>query len=213
MHSDPAGSPPSSWHDTQRDLRAAQEGDRDAMQRVMTRYHAPLLARIRLMAGAEARRAAESSDFLQQMYLEAMTSLPRLQPKDENHVIAWLTQIARNNIRDEIRRKREDLFSTFTQETLGGVRGAGTPTPPSELARAEERELLLGALLALDSDHRRVIELRAFERLAFKDIGLLMERSAEAAERLHARAMMRLGHELRRLHGAGGAADTDDRKL
>jgi RNA polymerase sigma-70 factor (ECF subfamily) len=56
----------------------------------------------------------------------------------------------------------------------------------------EQTEALQRALLKLPPDYRRVILLYNQEQLPFEEIGRLMNRSANAAEKLWARAVLRL---------------------
>ena len=183
-------------------LRRARQGDREGMAELVQRSRRELLSRIRMMMGADARRRAESGDFLQSVLLEVVQDLERYDLSSEREFLRWATRVARNNIRDEIRRPREQMLESFvsgsgffeaSSETGGGL------DPVRHVSREEQRELLVEALLGLREADQEVIELRWFEELSFADVGRRMGRSEEAARRFHARALIRLGDELKRL--------------
>lgn len=192
--------------DTPELLSRARGGDRTSLEQLLRRYRPELLTRIRLMMGEDARTAAESGDFLQGALVEVLQDLSRYELKDELAFLRWATHIARNNIRDEVRRRREKALQSFVSGS--GLFTPGRPgresaeTPSHCVVRAEQLELLIDALTYLRDGYQRVIELHWFEGLSFAEVGRRMERSEDAARMLHARALIRLGDELKR-NGAG----------
>lgn len=173
-------------------LRAAQQGRAEALQELLRRHRDALLARIRLMMGPEARAAAESEDFVQGVFLEVARDLNRFSPVDERSFLRWATHIARNNIRDEVRRRRETALGSLASSVVP-VRSAHATGPLGEAMRHEQIEVVVSALLGMPDDHRLVIELRDFDGRSFAEIGETMGRSENAAQLLHASAMIRLG--------------------
>jgi RNA polymerase sigma-70 factor (ECF subfamily) len=181
-------------HDTLALLRSAKAGDKRSLDALLARYQGRLLDRIRLMMGAQARDAAESSDFLQETLLDVARSFDGIAIQDEGQLLRWMTEVARNNIRDEVRRPRERSFDTFSSLLLaGGAPAIAEPTPPSDAARREELHQMAECLERLPEDHRQVLELRHFEGLHFEEIGRRMGRSPNAVQLLHTRALVRLG--------------------
>jgi RNA polymerase sigma-70 factor (ECF subfamily) len=67
------------------------------------------------------------------------------------------------------------------------------PSPPEHVISAEEYLRMQQALGQLTVEHRRVIEMRNFERKSFGEIGECMERTDDAARKLWSRAVDRLG--------------------
>ena len=182
-------------------LDLARAGDPGALCRLVERHRAVLLERIRLMLGEGARRQADSTDFLQEIFVEVLGKIQGSDFHDERSLLRWMTTVARNDIRDRGSRRREHAFASlsdsFSPEVVGDLGGRSPAT------EAELNENLLGMLDALEGlapDHRRVIELRDLEGLSFREVGRMLERSEDAAQVLHARAMLRLGRAL------GGAA-------
>lgn len=184
-------------------IRSARAGDAGAFGAVVARYRRPLLDRIRLMMGAEARGAAESSDFVQGLFLEIVRDFGSLRGCDERSFLRWATALARNNIRDAVRRQREHAIGNFASSldwrpANGNV---DRPAPSEMIARQEQVDGLVEAMTALPEDYQRVIELRHFDALSFAEIGALMQRSDNAAQILHHRALIQLGELLRASQG------------
>jgi len=153
-------------------LRHAREGDRNALEQLLQRYRPELLKRIRLMMGEVTRRTAESGDFLQGALVEVMRDLARV--------------------------RHEAMLESFAL-ARGLFEARGRPsaeTPSQNVMRAEQLELLVEALARLRDEHRLAIELRWFQGLSFAEIARRTGRTAQAARKFHARALLRLGDEL-----------------
>lgn len=185
----------SGFQETLELLNEAKAGDRGSLQELLERYRPVLLSRIRLMMGEAARRQADSGDFLQALFVQILQGLETFEPRDEVSFRRWAVQIARNGIRQEVRKKREQSIESFARSRLGD---ADTSTPSRNAEQQEEVQRLVEALDVLSDDQRRVIELRHFDRESFAEIGRIMNRSANAVQLLHARAAIRLGEIVRR---------------
>ncbi len=182
-------------------LRAAQ-GDSACLGDVLGRYRDRLLLRIRLMMGARARDVAESGDFLQEVFVRVLEQFDRFELRDERSFLRWITMIARNNIRTELRRDREvALESLVSASQHASARAALENAPPSQIVRLEEISLLVDALAELEDDHRRVVEMRNFEQLSFAEVGKQLGRTENAAQLLHARVLLSLRDKLDRAGG------------
>lgn len=175
-------------------LGAARRGDRGARDRLIERHRDRLLGRIRLMMGENARRVAESVDFLQGVMLEVTRDLGEADLRDDAAFLRWATGVARNNIRDAVRRKHERAFASFSA-TLADP-AAADRGPATNALRDEDLHRLAEAMEGLDDEYRQVLELRHFEGLRFAEIGQRMGRSDAAAQMLHTRALARLGRSL-----------------
>jgi RNA polymerase sigma-70 factor (ECF subfamily) len=188
-----------SFDDTIELVRVARQGERAGLDAIVVRYREILLQRIRLLMGPEARQAADSNDFLQGLFLEIVTDFERRGPQDEKEFLRWATAVARNNIRDGVRRRREMAVDRFAssldwQPVLGN---APLASPAANAEREEQVERLCEAMTKLREDDRSVIELRHFEGLSFAEIGQRLGRSENAAQILHTRALVKLGELLR----------------
>ena len=149
-------------------LRRARGGDPRSLGVVLARFRPALLERIRWMMGPEARRVADSGDFLQGVFAAVLRDLDGRSPEDEEGLLRWMTAVARNDIRDSVRRRREEAFDSLS--TLLAERG-GTATPASHVAHQERLHRLAGALERLDEKLKTVLELRVFDDARFREIG------------------------------------------
>lgn len=181
----------SSYSQTVELLRAARRGNREALARIATKYHDRLLARIRIMMGPEARRRAESGDFLQTVFVDLCRHAPVDQLDDEESLLGFLTAVASNNIKSALRKKRERALESFSATIC--LANANGRTPSADAHHAETLRLLVIALERLREDHRTVIELRNLEQLPYREIAERMGKSVGAIHMLHARAILKLG--------------------
>ena len=178
-------------------LREAQAGDRAAFGRVLDKYSGRLLNRIRMLLGPEGRTAAESGDFLQGVFVEALRDFDRRGLQTEKGFLRWLTAIARNNVRDAVRRPREAAFESFSDALLHTPRGASGDEAIDMAVRREEELHLLECLEELSEDRRLVVELRSLRGLSFGEVADRMKRKVDAVRMLHARALVELARLLR----------------
>jgi len=194
---EPSPTPPPDPHDPL--LAAARLGGAPSVETLIRRHEEELRRRIRWLMGPKARAIAESVDFMQQMLVEALARPERI-PRRDDHFVAFLVRIARNNIADAVRRKRARSF-----DSLSRLFDRSSDDPERHMMRKESRERLLAALKQLPADRQTVIELRHLEQLHFQAIAERMQRTETAVERLHARALMQLGRLLRTNDHRGGA--------
>lgn len=181
-------------------LREAREGSNDALGQLFELCGDKLLALIRIRLGPSLRREVESGDILQQTLLKAFQRIDQFEGADRDTLMGWLATIAWNEIRDQAdyyQRLRRDArlratwtsgFDPVARELHGEV---------SLLVLQEESRQLVAALDRIEEDHREVIALRRFLDLSFTEVGERMDRSAEAARKLFARAMAALTLEVR----------------
>ncbi len=185
---------PQTFAETVELLRNAQQGDTGSLTALVMRYRPRLLHRIRLMMGQEARRAAESQDFLQNVMLDIVANLTTIEIRDERSFLRWAVQVARNNIRDVVRKRREERFADFARGSVDGSVVDPRAFEPSVMSGGQEQaERVMGALEGLPADQQLVIELRDFEKMSFLEIAGQMQRSENAVQLLHTRALIRLG--------------------
>jgi RNA polymerase sigma factor (sigma-70 family) len=171
------------------------------LARSFVRLQHALLERIRGMLGAGVRQMAESTDFLQEVFVELCLSRQAADLSDES-LLRFLTAIARNNIRDVDRRRRCRAFQCLSDSICDDA-----PRPADELSGLERIELLANGLMQLRKEHREVIELRDIQGLRFREIGQRLNRSEDASRKLHSRAVFQLGLHLHRRPRSGGHTD------
>lgn len=179
-------------------IRRARGGDREALQEVLVRYRERLLARVRLMMGERARLVADSGDFLQEALVRVFERFDGANIADEKHFLRWLTSIARNKIRDSVRRPRERALESLSATLAGdGLPDAELASPASVAGRNERLHVLVEALEALDAPGRQIVELHAFEGLSFEVAANRLGLSKTTVRDRYHRALVALGRSVR----------------
>jgi RNA polymerase sigma-70 factor, ECF subfamily len=188
-----------------RQLALARAGSSEAMGKVLEacRGYLLLVAGGRLDAALQAKGGA--SDILQETFLEAQRDFEQFHGTSEAELLAWLRRLLLNNLSNFARRYRGTdkravgrevgVGAEGSSEAVGPILVADVPTPSAEMMAQEEIQALQRALARLPEDYRQVIILRYQDEKPFEEIGLLMNRTPDAARKLWARAMERLQQE------------------
>jgi DNA-directed RNA polymerase specialized sigma24 family protein len=142
-------------------VRSAASDDVRAFPELVSRLREPLLRRIRWMMGDEVRRIAESGDFLHATFTAALRTDAPPSFANSEELLRWLTTIARNKIREELRHHREDAVSNLSlMLSMDGARGS-RPSWDVALDLAE-----LGEALGCSARHAQRVHAGALIRLA-----------------------------------------------
>jgi RNA polymerase sigma-70 factor (ECF subfamily) len=182
-------------------LVAAVAGNRDALAALLRR-HGPDVRR-RLSISAVWRAALDPADVMQATYLEAFLRIGQLDSHTIEGFISWLTQVAKNNLRDAIkeleRQKRPDPRRQVVENPVADsyvalldVVGCTTRTASREAARHEAHDLLKAALTRLTETYRAVVRLYDLEGKSATEVAEILGRSTGAVFMLRARAHDRL---------------------
>lgn len=187
---------------------AAVRGDGDALARLLQEHGPRVRARLAGKIGPVWRSVLEEDDVLQVTFLEAFLRIGTFTPRGPGAFLAWLTQIAENNLRDAIRglerAKRPDprrrvQARAVTEESytdLVGLLGVTSTTPSRVAARQEAGSAIETALAKLPPDYRTVIRLYDLECRDIGEVAGQVGRSPGAVYMLRARAHDRLREEL-----------------
>lgn len=176
-------------------LHSAKAGSNAALGRLLDRHAGRLLTLIRVRMGPALRERLESRDILNATLLKAFERLEQFERSDTASLVAWLSRIAENELRDQAEyhhRQRRDLDLAVS---LSGVADGLAARVRSQVSQMILDEALSGVERALDSlsaDHREIILLRKLEELSFAEIGRRMSRSPDACRMLLARALTAL---------------------
>jgi RNA polymerase sigma-70 factor (ECF subfamily) len=109
-------------------LRAAQRGDRAALERFVRHYQAPVFAFLSRLTG----RGPHVEDLAQEVFLRAYRALARFELRPEARLSTWLLGIAFRLVQDERKRRRLPLAPWAPEDTPGSA-----PLPDAERARRE----------------------------------------------------------------------------
>ena len=149
----------------------------------------------------------EAADFAQSTFLEAVRDFRTFGGESEADFQKWLGRILRNNIRDARRahvasQKRNPLREVSDPEFVAGL-AADHSTPSERAMRNEQSDALESALLRLTPEKRKLIRLHNHEGKPFKEIGLILGISPDAARKRWAGVIEELGEMLRANDGSG----------
>jgi RNA polymerase sigma-70 factor (ECF subfamily) len=191
-------------------LHRARAGDSAALGRLLELYRNYLRLLARTLIGSALRVRLESSDLVQETFLEAHRDWLHFAGTTEGELTAWLRRILVRNLADQVKRhqakgrdwrRQQSLEALLDRSSLAVQQALGTgfSTPSGRASRREQAVLLADALAALPDDYREVIILRHLERLKFEVIAARMDRSSGAVRMLWARALERLNHLLENL--------------
>lgn len=215
--SDPELAPPDPEH-TPADsalVRAAQAGDRSAMEQLLERHHQKIYGICRRML----RHEEDASDAAQEVFVSIVRNLEGF--SGQAAFSTWAYRIAVNVCKDEFARRKSravvssDVLDAGTDGGTGGggvAVGAGTGADSSAGEVAETVVEVQTALAQMSEQYRAALVLREQAGLSYEQISELLEvpvgtvRSRIARGRAELAKLLgldggRRGHEDRRGHG------------
>lgn len=189
----------SSLDRVERSVVAAREGSYAALGQLFDHYHDYLLGIARQDLGKALAGKIAPSDVVQETFLQATKAFPKFDGRTDAELRAWLRKILINqliDIRKSFQAQKRCISLEVPLEPSAGEASCPQPRPSSIAVTAESQAAVEAALARLPKDYRRVLILRSFENLPFTDVGIELDRSADAARRLWTRAIQRLAAEL-----------------
>ena len=194
------------------ELRAAQAGDRAAVERLFTRYRDRLLQAVSLLLARRRRDLLmDEEDIVQESLLDAFQALEGFEPRSEGAFLHWLIRIAENNLNDLLRRQRTRKRGGDRERPRADLSGSfllssvfpGREHTPSQVAGARELiERIEDAVIDLPERERRVFVMRRLCHLTFEEIaGELDLAGAASARALYSRVLTHLSERLPDLTG------------
>jgi RNA polymerase sigma-70 factor (ECF subfamily) len=91
-------------HKTQELVALAQGGDNSALDQLCKVYSERVQRMVRFRMGTELRGRLESMDLVQDAFVAALKGLDRFEYRDEGDFLRWMSKIAENRIRDNLKR-------------------------------------------------------------------------------------------------------------
>jgi RNA polymerase sigma-70 factor (ECF subfamily) len=194
--------------DPERLLGLARAGNSRALGRLLEMYRNYLGLLARHQIGRRLRGKVDSSDLVQQAFLEAHRDFAHFRGTTEAELASWLRRILATNLanlvdrycgtrRRDVRLER-DLAVELDRSSraLDGGLVAGGSSPSRQAARRDQAVILADALEQLPEDYRQVLVLRHLEERSFAEIARQMERTIDSVKNLWARALARLRRTL-----------------
>ncbi len=189
---------------TQQLVALAKDGDQSAVRQLCCVYGERVRRIVRLRLPGELRSKLESADVVQDALIGALAGLGDFTCEREGDFLRWLSKIAENKLRDNVRKflagkrdiRREDRLNV--DWSTSGSAFARTPgliqttTPGTILAKSEELDRLERAIDQLKPEYRKVIVLTRIEELSHEEAGNQLGKSPDAVRKLLCRAMVAL---------------------
>jgi RNA polymerase sigma-70 factor (ECF subfamily) len=189
----------------------AQQGDKEALNRLCARYYDRIRRIVRLRLGARLRERVDSGDILQETFLAAVRSIENFEMREEASLINWLSRLAERQIiaaadfhGAKKRDSRRDVSLTGrdgdsqTVSVRLGLEDGRAPRPLDSVADAEEQARVEDCLERLPEEYRELILLRNYADASWESVAEETGRPSPAAARMmHARALVELGKLVR----------------
>jgi RNA polymerase sigma-70 factor (ECF subfamily) len=204
--------------ETEQLLHRASRGDQQALGELLSRYRDRLRLMVRLRLDRRLQGRIDSSDVIQEAYLEAAERFEDYARNPDMPFFLWLRFLTAQKLlvlhRQHLGAKSRDaarevsLYRGALPEASSAVLAAqlvGHRTTPSQAAmRAEMQIKLQEALNSMDAIDREVLALRHFEQLSNGETARILGLRESAASQRYARALLRLKEILTSLPGSRG---------
>ena len=184
-------------------LRAAQDGSKDAQNRLFERYYERVRRIVRLRIGASLRRRVDVSDILQETFAAAIDAFDRFEVRDEGSFINWLARIAERQVHAAAEHHGAQMRDAGREVPLARADSSGRigidPVatgllPPDRIARAEQTARIEACIARLPEVYRELIILRDYAGASWETVAAETGRpTAAAARMMHGKAIVELG--------------------
>ena len=196
---------------TQELVALAKEGDTSALNHLYMVYAERVRWMVRFRMNKELRSKLESMDIVQETLVHALNGLEGFTYKNEGDFVRWLSKIAENELRANLRKLHADKrdirknvrLDDNRSTTGGGYTGIHAPvdvtTPSVILSKRDELVRLEKAIDELKPEYRQVIILTKIDGLSYNEMGQRLGKSDEAVRKLVSRAMAELTVAFKRI--------------
>lgn len=176
-------------------LLRAKHGDHDARERLCSRYLPRLKRWAHGRLPASSRGLLDTEDLAQEVLFHAVERIGTFQPRHEGAFPAYVRQMLKNRIRDEVRKGRRRPAAA----PLGDNHAANDPSPLDMAIGEEKLERYDAALARLKPQDREIIVARVEFGFSAAELATECGRpSPEAAQMAVTRALVRLAREMTR---------------
>ena len=187
--------PSAETESTMRLLERAREGDREALDRLVSRHLIPLKRWAKGRLPRWARDLADTDDLVQDTLLQTFKRIGDFEARGVGALQAYLRQAVVNRVRDELRKKGRRPEST----DLDGLQIDAGLSPLEEAIGRESLARYERALATLTEDERAAIVGRVEMGYSYEELAeVLGKPSSEAARKAARRALVRLTQEMDR---------------
>jgi RNA polymerase sigma-70 factor (ECF subfamily) len=188
---------------TQELVALAKEGDPSALNHLYSVYAERVRWMVRFRMNKELRSKLESMDIVQDTLIHALNGLEGFTYKNEGDFVRWLSKIAENELRGNLRKLHADKRDIRKDVRLNENRSSPAPmdatTPSVILSKRDELARLEKAIDELKPEYREVIILTKIDGLSYNEMGQRLGKSDEAIRKLVSRAMAELTVAFKRI--------------
>lgn len=180
-------------------LQLAQKGDRDALDRLCTRYLPALRRWASGRLPPRARSLLETEDLVQETLVRAIRNIGAFEHRRDGALLAYLRTAVHNRVVSEIRKSERRPAEVGLDEAL---HHDPTPSPLDALIGSDQARRYEAALASLRDEDREVIIARLELHLSFAEVAALQNKSSEDAARMaFKRALLRLAERMKHERG------------
>jgi RNA polymerase sigma-70 factor, ECF subfamily len=179
------------------ELMVQAPGDSEDLARILEEYRPYLLAIAQAEFPSDLAPKVGPSDLVQLTLTKGHFRFEEFRGQSREELAGWLRQILLNQLKTEVRtyhREKRDIAREVQIDS--GIVDLEQLSASGEALSREERALLDAALARLTPVHRQAIQMRHGDDLSFRELGVRLSRSEEAARKLWTRAVQRLQEEL-----------------
>ncbi|MCL2107105.1 MAG: sigma-70 family RNA polymerase sigma factor [Oscillospiraceae bacterium] len=178
----------------------AAKGEKDAFQRLyqLTRQ------RVYFVALSITKNETDAQDILQETYLRAYQSIGQLERPERFE--SWLSQIAANQAKNYLSKKRPASFAEYDDESAANWQEETDPEflPDERLDLDETKKFIAGLVRELPEDQRLCVLLRYFEDMEVAAIATALEIPEGTVKSRLSRARQKLAAKLEEAQKDGG---------
>jgi RNA polymerase sigma-70 factor (ECF subfamily) len=187
-------------------LLEARDGSQSALGKAFEAGRKYLLTIANEALDDRLRAKVGASDLVQDTYVEAQRSFGQFRGNNEKEFYGWLGGILDHRLANCVRHYCQtqqrlidrELSGEAWEQALGRVSDGGL-TPGAALAEQEDQRRARMALQRLEEPWRSALIERTWQGAAFAEIGARRNCSADAARKLWARAVDKLGRILQEI--------------
>lgn len=186
-------------------VAAYQGGSSGALETLLERYYPRVRRIVRARMGKLLLRSVEVEDIVQQVFMRVVRDLDRFSVDHDARFISWVATLVERELANTARDLQAHKRDRRREVALQALRGGGLeqsmsfdapaegPGPATQVGREELEDHLDACLGELREDLREVILLRNHAGGSWEWVAEQLGRpSADAARKLHARAMIDL---------------------
>jgi RNA polymerase sigma-70 factor, ECF subfamily len=172
--------PHDQYQGSEAEIIASAQQNSVCFQFVYDRWVLPIYQYIYFQTG----NVPDAEDLTSQVFLAAYQALPRYHYN--GHFAGWLFTIARNQIREHLRKRKREVPLELAKDVSNSV------DPLDAINRQEQIHCLIEAVRTLTEEEQELIRLRYVAALSFADIALVLKRKEDAVKKMLYRLQNRL---------------------